>query len=402
MPQKFLISGAGLIGLLLAQAFKSRGIEFEIFDRDESIQFREESGWAITLHWALKTFQNLLPDELKEQIYSAQVRPDFHKQDTGNFRYINAGTGEFVVSIPPSARLRVRREQIRKILLQGIDVNWNCKTEKIDFDEGVKVYCSGGKGTTFTGDVLIGCEGANSITRRLLFPNGGGELYQLPIRFCGAKVKMSESEMNTLAKNFDPLLFQGTVPGTNTFFWFSVLSCPDYTGEEGTYYGQVNLSWNVPQDEDEPFTTTKEKAAAMKKHSKDLCPELSYLVDRAVEDYNSIVEIKLCDWDAVQWDTHGGKVLLAGDSAHAMTMYRGEAANHGITDVGELIKIIDSYYSKENEKTWEEATTFYCKGIKERAAPAVLLSRQACIDAHDFSKITPHSTSPLLAIRKKT
>jgi len=31
-------------------------------------------------------------------------------------------------------------------------------------------------------------------------------------------------------------------------------------------------------------------------------------------------EIRLADWSNIQWDNHHGRVTLAGDAAHAMTM----------------------------------------------------------------------------------
>ena len=49
---KILISGAGVVGLLLAQSLKKLNIPYEIFDRDESISARGQ-GWGITIHWAL-------------------------------------------------------------------------------------------------------------------------------------------------------------------------------------------------------------------------------------------------------------------------------------------------------------------------------------------------------------
>lgn len=393
--KKFLISGAGIVGLVTAQALKARNIDFVIFDRDENVHFREASGWAITLHWALDTLLSLLPSDLANEIFEAQVRRDFHQHDTGNFRYIDASNGNTIVSIPPSRRLRVRREQIRRTLLKGIEVQWDCKLSKIsETPTGVKVTCANGQ--VFEGDVLLACDGANSTARKILCGKHG-ELHQLPLRFCGAKVPMSGAEQKQISARFDPLLFQGTVPSNETFFWFSMLSTPDYTGEDDVYYAQVNLSWKYPADE--PFATNEEKAAALLSHAKGLDPHLHGLVARAAQDPLKLLEIKLADWPNVEWDTRHNRVLLLGDAAHAMTMYRGEAANHGITDVGDLMKGIDEFCG--GKKTWDDVATTYCAAVKERAGKAVLLSRQACLDAHDMLKIKKDLDSPLLALRKQ-
>lgn len=44
-----IIIGAGLGGLMLAQALRKRGISFEIFERDEHENARQQ-GWALGLH----------------------------------------------------------------------------------------------------------------------------------------------------------------------------------------------------------------------------------------------------------------------------------------------------------------------------------------------------------------
>ena len=48
-PLHVLIVGAGLAGLVLAQALRKQGITYEIFERDASIHSRFQ-GWAIALH----------------------------------------------------------------------------------------------------------------------------------------------------------------------------------------------------------------------------------------------------------------------------------------------------------------------------------------------------------------
>ncbi|OBA22379.1 FAD/NAD(P)-binding domain-containing protein [Metschnikowia bicuspidata var. bicuspidata NRRL YB-4993] len=395
--KQILISGAGIVGLLAAQALKARGVDFVIFDRDRDVHFREDAGWAITLHWALDTFLSLLPENLASEIYEAQVRKDFHLCDTGTFRYINASDGSTILSIPPSQRLRVRREQIRRILLKGIDVHWNCKLTRVAHLKCGRVVAQCESGREFQGDVLLGCDGANSQIRRL-FCGDAGRLEVLPVRFCGAKVKISRAEEAHLARQFDPLLFQGTVPENETFFWFSMLSTPDYTLEEDGYFAQVNLSWKIRGQSDEPFGSATEKADAMLAHARGLHPQLHQLVARAAKSPENLVEIKLADWPEVRWDTHQGSVVLLGDVAHAMTMYRGEAANHGIADVADFIGQTDRYL--KGDIPWADAVSNYCEQVYLRAQEAVLLSRQACLDAHDMSKITAGSASPLLTKRK--
>lgn len=391
ITEPILISGAGLIGLALAQSLKRLGIPFIIFDRDESVTARGQ-GWGITLHWALQSLLDVIPEDLHQEIFNAQVIPGFDQKDTGTFLYLDASNCQTVVKIPPSRRLRVRREQLRRVLLSGLDVKWGHQTEDIQvLDDGVEVTCR--NGVKLRGSMLIGAEGSSSHSRRFLRPDAC-DLNQLPVQFCGASVEMSTAEISEL-QALDPLLFQGTVPGTNTFFWFSLLGSPEYTGKEDIWVAQVNLSW--PTNDTSPLKTREEKIAAIKAHSQGLAPVLQRAVDK-ITSQSEALEIRLADWPCLTWNNRNGRITLVGDAAHAMTMYRGEAANHGITDVYEISEKLDAVH-KGNQNLASAIDEFEVT-MRARVEPAVLLSRQACLDAHNWKSLhTPEKPSPLLTKR---
>ncbi|KAG7702371.1 hypothetical protein KL930_005250 [Ogataea haglerorum] len=392
-----LISGAGIAGLLTAQALKRLEIPFIIFDRDESVSSRGQ-GWGITLHWALNDFLSLLPENIQHKVFKCQVLEDFHLNDSGNFVYINAGTANSLVHIPPSKRLRVRREQIRKTLLEGIDVNWSCKTMEVRAtDAEVTVLCENGR--TFTGKLLIGAEGSNSATRRFTNPDNY-QLYDLPVRFLGSTVILTHEEYEEVSKHFDSLLFQGTIPSNDTFFWFSLLSSPAHNGTN-FYECQVNFSWNCPNKTAEKFDTVEDKINVIKRVSSGLNENLMFLRDKMVAASDRFMEIRLSDWPYADFDDKQGKIILIGDACHAMVMYRGEAGNHAIADVKLFINLLEK--CRKQEISWPEMIRAYKDDVKERAGPAVLLSRQACLDAHNWEKLKDFqlNKSPLLALRKK-
>lgn len=72
-----------------------------------------------------------------------------------------------------------------------------------------------------------------------------------------------------------------------------------------------------------------------------------------------------------------------------MTMYRGEAANHGILDVYHLVQTLEMIH--RGKKPQKQALDEYECELRKRTNPAVLLSRQACLDAHDFNGLNQHS-----------
>jgi 2-polyprenyl-6-methoxyphenol hydroxylase-like FAD-dependent oxidoreductase len=72
-----------------------------------------------------------------------------------------------------------------------------------------------------------------------------------------------------------------------------------------------------------------------------------------------------------------------------MTMYRGEAANHGILDAYHLVQSLEMVH--DGRKPQKQALEEYESELRQRTNPAVLLSRQACLDAHDFNGLNQDS-----------
>jgi hypothetical protein len=68
---------------------------------------------------------------------------------------------------------------------------------------------------------------------------------------------------------------------------------------------------------------------------------------------------------------------------------RGEAVNHGILDALRLL--VQLRQVKKGEKSLENAVADYQKEVVERGREAVLLSRQACLDAHNPEGIPENS-----------
>ena len=85
---------------------------------------------------------------------------------------------------------------------------------------------------------------------------------------------------------------------------------------------------------------------------------------------------------------------------------RGEGANHGITDISLLLdKTLPTIQTSSATSLHESATPIalqdavnaYEQEMIQRGAPAVLTSRRACLDAHDYERITDQS--PLVSRR---
>lgn len=123
MPQPpIIIAGAGITGLLLAQALKKQSIPYVVLERDPDPLFRGK-GWGITIHWALNALLELLPLDLIDRLPEAYVDGDATKNgENGNFLFFNLKTGEALWQVPPAKRIRMGREKFRRILMTDIPI----------------------------------------------------------------------------------------------------------------------------------------------------------------------------------------------------------------------------------------------------------------------------------------
>lgn len=314
-----IIVGAGVVGLSLAQALKQRGIPFEIYERDTHID--RATGWGITIHWALPALKACLPPALFAKLSTIQVDPQQGIKDTGRFVFLDLSTAQPRYIIPPSERLRINRRKFRGLLAEGLDVQWNKQISRFQTTLTDEVEVTFTDGTSTKGSLLVGADGSGSRTRRYLVGEERGRLNQLPVRFMGVTVRLKAADVKPL-RDIDPLLFQGCHPDNGVFLWYSTLSTPEVNGSTGAdeyYEGQLNMSWIVRSAEDEVPKSNEGKLAKMKVMAMPFEASLRKAVEDIPDD-SQVLEIKLQDWPTLEWDNHNGRVTLAGDSAHAMTM----------------------------------------------------------------------------------
>ncbi|RDW77709.1 hypothetical protein BP6252_05762 [Coleophoma cylindrospora] len=408
-----LIIGAGITGLTLAQALRKRNsenpsaapIHFSIYERDEHALARG-AGWALSLHWALGQFTALLPQELVQRLPEALVDPDSAARgELGNFRLFNLQTGKDDFMTPPSdsPRNRFSREKLRRLLMDGLDIHWSKNLETIDYPKQGEVVAQFSDGTSATGTILVGCDGSRSQVRRVLCP-ANYENNVVPIRLLGVTAPYSPERCKPI-QALDRYFFQCCDPATDTFMFYGFLNVPtlkeqDATTETLPITCQVLTSWPcrpgfMGKDEvTEVPVENNDRLMLMKSISAGWVEPFKQLV-HDIPDTAEVKVVNLEDWPPQKgaWNNREGRVTLIGDAAHAMTMYRGEAANHGIADVRVFL---EQFVPGEGEALKSKIDAYEVEMI-ERTRPAVLRSRKACLHAHDYASVTDQS--PLIARR---
>ncbi|EAW08965.1 FAD-dependent oxidoreductase [Aspergillus clavatus NRRL 1] len=390
-----LIIGAGISGLTLAQYLHRSGVPFLIFERDSSINIRS-GGWGLTLHWGLPILRDLLPQEIVARLPECSVNKEASdKGDVGRFPFFDLSSASALFEVPAAERVRVNRGRLRELLTTGVDIQWSKTIVDVTSTEESSVTAHFEDGTSYTGSLLIACDGAHSRVRKLVYPDTC-QMNPLPVQLLGVTVPYTP-EQAAGARAIDPYIFQGAHPESNVFLFFSFLDTPNnFEDSTDNYLCQIIVSWadskNIPLPEDSPS-----RIALMKQLTANWVEPFRSLIQN-IPDGLEARSIRIEDWLFNPGKTAHARVLMMGDSAHTMTMFRGEGANNAIADVGDLVKRIDFTSSSSlSSDSLRRSVEQYENDVFTRAGASVLNSRQACLDAHDFQKIL--NGSPLVAKR---
>jgi len=259
-------------------------------------------------------------------------------------------------------------------------------------------------GTTADGTHLVGCDGARSKVKEILCTLAGKDPRnnRLDVRFLGCSVNLPLDVAERM-RQLDPFFFQGRHPN-GSFLFFGILETP-VRNEQQTYKCQINVSWPYKKgffDRDDATdipSTQEDRLEWINELAKYWISPFQDAIKSIPKD-TLLQEIKLEDWvpsGFPAWNNLDGRATLVGDAAHAMTMYRGEAANHGITDVCDLLIYLEKLGGSDNLRDWANLCSTYEMRMIQRTTKATLASRKACIDAHYLPEIDP--TSPLVTKR---
>jgi flavin-dependent dehydrogenase len=169
-----LILGAGLSGLLLAQALMRQGISFDIYERDEGLQARFQ-GYAIGISGKVPSGhpgtmiltrnriiddilgcvpEGLPPIDTVSHLYLLTLRPQLNFF-SGDKKFVGEATDDPKV-------LFANRSRLRSWLATGLDIKWNKRAIRIeDKDNLVTVVFE--DGSSASGDMVVGADGISSM-----------------------------------------------------------------------------------------------------------------------------------------------------------------------------------------------------------------------------------------------
>ncbi|KAF4987987.1 hypothetical protein FGRMN_10035 [Fusarium graminum] len=365
-----LIVGAGLGGLVLAQALRKADIPFRLFERDADPQARTQ-GWAISLHsWLMsdlisathldeKTLDGLCVTRALGLGSQGAMYSIANNELKTLYRFGAGAENPFV---------RVSRAKFREQLLDGVVVEW-AKTFKSYKEDETGVTATFEGGTEIRGSILVGADGTSSRVRHQLATGmPTAEPARLPIGIVIGQLVATQDQYERwmkLANSF----FVGFADTRRLFI--GVKDVADDL-QSAQYYWM--FGWQDPDASKKDFWTTSASREEMHAYV------MSHL-DSLNEDYiepirqtpvEGILLPPIVMKDMVPPALPRGKVTLIGDAVHPMVPFRGEGGNMAMKDAISLAK---SLVQARQTSDLIDALKRYEEEMTERCTKSVLNSR---------------------------
>ncbi|KAF4445492.1 FAD/NAD(P)-binding domain-containing protein [Fusarium austroafricanum] len=365
-----LIIGAGLGGLVLAQAFREANIPFRIFERDAVPQARTQ-GWAISLHpW------------LMSDLVSATYLDEKTLDGLCLTRALNLGSQGVIYSIADcelktlyrfgsgtdNPFVRVSRGEFREQLLDSVTVEWG-KTFKSYKEDETGVTAAFEDGTEIRGRILVGADGTSSrVRRQLAAGTPDAEPARLPIGLVIGQLVATRDQYERWMK----LANSFCVGFADTRRLFVGVKDVAEDLKSAQYYWM--FGWQDQEATKKDFWTTSASREDMHAYV------MSHL-DNLNEDFTEpirqtpvegILLPPIVMKDMVPPALPRGKVTLIGDAIHPMVPFRGEGGNMAMKDA---ISLTASLVEAGEASNLTDALKGYEEEMTERCTKSVLNSR---------------------------
>jgi 2-polyprenyl-6-methoxyphenol hydroxylase-like FAD-dependent oxidoreductase len=353
IPRKLQVTiiGAGTGGLCLAHGLLAAGIEVRVFERDRTPLDRLQ-GYRLTISaTGNRSLQACLPKANFERFVAASARPNtgVNFLDHRLCRLLSIPIPPVDPAAPESVR-PVSRIALRQILLDGLG-------DVVSFDKTFLSYenAADGRlivhfadGSTASGDVLVGADGAGSRVRGQLLPQA--RRIDTGIVAVSGRFALDDAAR----RETPPVIFQGPTLFMGPPGQFMFASAVEYPQEKTSPYDRDEyVMWGFsgrPKTLALPVPIESLESDAARKlvlvRMKDWHPSLRRLVDRADAATLSCFEVKSAQV-VEPWATRN--VTLLGDALHNMTPFRGMGANTALRDAAALRQTLIAVSRGEQE-----------------------------------------------------
>jgi 2-polyprenyl-6-methoxyphenol hydroxylase-like FAD-dependent oxidoreductase len=351
-PLEVLIVGAGTGGLCLAQGLKSDGISVQVFERDQA-PFDRQAGYRLSINpTGNRALKECLPEPLLETLVNNSVKP------SRGVSFLDERLKPLLaIDIPETNPYSVDSERpitriaLRRVLLEGLDRVVHFGKKFVGFEDGpdAGVTVRFEDGSSATGDVLVGADGANSRVRAQLLPHA--QRIETGILAVSGKLSLNDR----VRAMTPPAVFRGptlVVGPKGCFLFANAVEYADTKAKVSNTQDSVNsadsslpfanreeyVMWGFSARREKFGLTRRDetvrpedlKTAAMAL-MKDWNPALRQIVQQTSDLGMFPVKTSV---PIPPWETRN--VTLLGDALHNMTPFRGMGANMALRDAAAL------------------------------------------------------------------
>ncbi|KAG9186309.1 hypothetical protein G6011_02865 [Alternaria panax] len=363
-------------------------IPFSIFESETSTTYQTRPReWGMTLHWGSSHIASCLPSELADRFHEAFADPTQDPASVTGLPIYNGKTGEFIIEMAAEKPCRVSRRKMRSLFSEGLDIQYGKKFASAAVKLDGKVSITFEDGSTATGDVLVGCDGAKSRVREAIVGPEAAELTNASVSMFNFPYKF-DAELARRIRDMNPLFITSIHPDHGTMFWLSIQDVPR-SSDPSTWTFQVLQSWldsSVPANVD---LSTPEGRMSLFKRRAEVYAEPWRSAGRAVDPAIVLPLDKGTYWEkAAKWDNRGGKMTMCGDAAHPMTPHRGQGLNNALQDAANFVAAMRKIYGLEQQgQDLKQVVDEYDAEVLERGVLEMNISLKQTLFVHDWETL---------------
>ncbi|KAH9820435.1 cercosporin toxin biosynthesis protein [Teratosphaeria destructans] len=375
-----IIIGAGISGLVLAQALKSRSVPFRVYERDASLTARDQGYRFRISDEAIDALKECLRPETYEQVErtTAYVKPG---SSTAPPVQIDAMTGEPMASrfgkgtpnpnpLERKQTLSVDRTALRAVLLEGIEhsVEFGKAFERYEeTPKGVLVRFQ--DGSTASGSLVIAADGSRSHVRHQLLPEfrlldtGARLIYGKTVLSPELRREMSQYVKEDLSLYLD--LPHHLFGGAETMAFSKT---EDKVPKDYVYWFFFVPDALVPKDR---YLSSDETVALARSTTAHWDAGWRALQDAKHHPQARLVRVPTTHPDHLPSYDMKAKVILMGDAAHAMATTSSLGATTAIRDAGAIMEALMANRKDDGGLVVESARSEYEENMRVYAAQAL-------------------------------